>query len=172
MSSIVANGAGAGPASVTSADGFTHVELTWIENRIERWIRFGRVAFDRVIDRRRRVVSFRPGQFFAFVRWASNAYGTIVSRIDIVLSVAAGAPHSTLPFVRPGGELLLSIAGWPKVERVLRSIDLVEAAGVDPCDAAPDHWRHVNNRIAAGLEPRGYSAERHHVWLQRRALEA
>ncbi len=25
-----------------SADSFTHVELTWIEKRIENWIRFGR----------------------------------------------------------------------------------------------------------------------------------
>jgi len=172
MSSIGARDAGAGRASAPGADRLTHVELTWIEKRIERWIRFGRHTGERVIDRRRRVLSFRPGDLFAFVRWASNAYGTVVSRIDIVVPVAPGAPYSTLPFVRPGGDLLLSIAGWPKVERVLRSIDLVEAAGVDPCDAAPDHWRHVHNRIAAGLEPRAYSAARHRVFLQRRELEA
>ncbi|MCB2080214.1 MAG: DUF2840 domain-containing protein, partial [Novosphingobium sp.] len=98
-------------------DGLTHVELTWIEKRIEHWIRFGRIANDRIIDRRRRIVSFRPGAIFAFVRWAANDYGTIMSRIDVVRAVAANEPFTTLPFVRPGGEILLSIQGWPKVVR-------------------------------------------------------
>ena len=37
-----------------SEDGMTRVELTWIEKRIEHWIRFGRVALDEIVDRRRR----------------------------------------------------------------------------------------------------------------------
>jgi len=159
------------PAAL-AGDGLSHVELTWIEQRTEHWIRFGRVAQERIVDRRRRIVSFRSGQIFAFVRWASNLFGTILSRIDIVQTVAPGDAYSTLPFVRPGGELLLSIHGWPKVERVLQAIDAVEAAGVEPCDAAPDHWCHVHNRLIAGIEPRAYSVERHRTWLQRRELQA
>ena len=155
-----------------AGDGLTHVELTWIEKRTEHWIRFGRIAHDRIVDRRRRIVSFRPGEVVAFVRWASNLFGTILSRIDIVQAVASGEAYSTLPFVRPGGELLLSIHGWPKVERVLQAIDAVEVAGVDPCDAAPDHWCHVHNRLTAGIDPRVYSIERHRAWLQRRELQA
>lgn len=93
-------------------------------------------------------------------------------RLDIVQPVATGEAYSTLPFVRPGGELLLSIHGWPKVERVLQAIDAVEAAGVDPSDAAPDHWCHVHNRLTAGIEPRVYSVDRHRAWLQRRELQA
>ena len=38
----------------------THVELTWLEKRIEHWIRFGRIAEEKVLDRRRRIVSFAP----------------------------------------------------------------------------------------------------------------
>lgn len=155
-----------------AGDGLTHVEVTWIEKRTEHWIRFGRIAHDRIVDRRRRIVSFRPGEVFAFVRWASNLFGTILSRIDIVGTVASGEAYSTLPFVRPGGELLLSIHGWPKVERVLQAIDAVEAVGVDPCDAAPDHWCHVHNRLTAGIAPRLYSIDRHSAWLQRRELQA
>ena len=49
--------------------------------------------------------------------------------------------------------------------------DAAEAAGVDPCDAAPDHWRHVANRIAAGQPPRPYTLERHRAWLKRREIE-
>ena len=154
-----------------SDDGMVRVELTWIEKRIEHWIRFGRVAVDEIVDRRRRIVRFRPAAIFAFVRWASNDFGTIISRIDIVRAVAPGRSYQTLPFVRPGAEILLRIEGWPKVEQVLRHIDAVEAAGIDACDVAPDHWRHVANRIAAGHQPRPYTLERHRAWLKRREIE-
>ena len=40
---------------------------------------------------------------------------------------------------------------------MLQAIDAVEALGIDPADAAPDHWRHVHNRLAAGHEPRPYT---------------
>ena len=160
-----------GAFSALARDGLTHVEVTWIEQRLEHWIRFGRVSDDRILSRRTRVVSFRPGAVFAFVRWASNDFGTIVSRIDVVRAVASGEPYTTLPFVRPGGEILLKIQGWPKVQQALAAIDAVEAAGVDPCDAAPDHWRHVHQRITAGHQPRLYTAERHSAWLKRREIE-
>lgn len=152
-------------------DGLTHVQLTWIEKRVEHWIRFGRVAKDEILDRRRRIVSFRPGAIFAFVRWAANDYGTVSSRIDVVCAVPPNEPYTTLPFVRPGGDILLSIEGWPKVSQVLAVIDATDAAGVDPCDAAPDHWRHVHNRISAGQAPRAYTLERHRAWLKRRKIE-
>ncbi|BCK76336.1 hypothetical protein AA0242T_1248 [Acetobacter aceti NRIC 0242] len=35
-----------------------------------------------------------------------------------------------MPFVRPGGEILLRVAGKPKVKQVLRHIDGVEEAGI------------------------------------------
>jgi hypothetical protein len=157
--------------NVLAADGLTHVELTWIEKKLEHWIRFGRIVQDRIVTRRTRVVSFRPGAVFAFVQWASNDFGTIVSRIDVVQAVAPREAYTTLPFVRPGGDILLKIEGWPKVAQVLAAIDAVEAEGVDPCDAAPDHWRHVHNRIAASHQPRPYTLERHHAWLKRREIE-
>jgi hypothetical protein len=70
--------------------------------------------------------------------------------------------------VRPGGELLLKISGWPIVERVLLLIDAIEALGVDPADAAPDYWRHVHNRLTTGDTPRRYSRAQHRAWLLRR----
>ncbi|MBN8999195.1 MAG: DUF2840 domain-containing protein [Rhizobiales bacterium] len=152
-------------------DSFTHVELTHVEKRIENWIRFGRATHEQILDRRRRIVSFPPGSVFAFVRWAANEFGTVISRIDIVRTVEPGEAHQTLPFVRPGGEILLKIEGWPKVELVLRHIDAVEAVGIDPCDVAPDHWRHVASRINAGFEPRTYLVERHQAWLKRREID-
>ena len=150
----------------------TRVELTWVEKQIENWIRFGHAVEDTILDRHRRVVGFAPNSLFAFVRWSSNDYGTISSRIDIVRAMAPGEAHTTLPFVRPGGEILLHIHGWPKVERVLLVIDAVEAIGIDPADAAPDHWRHVHNRLTVGHQPRLYTRERHDAWLKRQQVQS
>jgi len=155
-----------GPPPVT-----TLVELTWIEKKVENWIRFGHDTYERILDRRRRVMGFAPNSVFAFVRWAANEFGTILSRIDIVRAVGAGEPFQTLPFVRPGGDILLKIEGWPKVERVLQAIDAIEAIGVDPVDVSPDHWRHIHNRLTASEEPRAYSAEQHRAFLLRRRAE-
>ena len=44
--------------------------------------------------------------------------------------------------------------GWPKVERVLQTIDAVETLGIDPADVAPDYWRHVHNRLSVNETPR------------------
>jgi hypothetical protein len=133
-------------------------------------IRFGRTADQRILDSRRRVLSFAPGSVFAFIRWAANDYGTILSRIDILRAVGPGECFSTVPHVRPGGESLLHLSSWPKVERVLQAIDAVEALGIDPAEAAPDHWRHVHNRLSVGEQPRPYTRSRHQAWLNRRKL--
>jgi Protein of unknown function (DUF2840) len=148
----------------------THVELRWVKKRIENWIRFGRTAEEHIIDQERRLVSFAPGSIFAFIRWAANDYGTVVSRIDILRAVGPGERYSTVPYVRPGGESLLRLSGWPKVEKVLYTIDAVEALGIHPADAAPDHWRQVHNRLSVGERPRPYSQSRHQAWLRRRKV--
>ena len=169
MTDMVASRARGGPMPrALPHDDMTHVELTWIEKKIEYWIRFGREAHEQVLDRRRRVVSFRPNTVFAFVRWAGNDFGTTISRIDIVRAIEPGEPHQTLPFVRPGGEILLKIEGWPKVEDVLRHVDAIEAIGIDADAVSPDHWRHVHNHMAIGQQPRAYTPEQHCAFLLRR----
>ena len=157
-------------ASGSAGEGgvLTHVELTWREKQIEHWIRFGGDVEETILDRRRRVLSFAPNTVFAFVRWAANDYGTVVSRLDIVRAITPGEPYQTLPFVRSGGEILLRVSGWPKVQRVLQVIDAIEALGIDATDAAPDHWRHVHNRLRAGEEPRRYTCDQHRAWMLRR----
>lgn len=146
----------------------TTVELIWIEKRVEHRIRFGLAAHETIIDKRRRVVGFAPGSVFAFVRWAANDFGTVVSRIDIVRAVLAAEAYQTLPYIRPGGEILLKIAGWDKVERVLQLIDAIEANGLDPAEAAPDYWRQTHNRLIVGGTPRAYSLEQHRAFLLRK----
>lgn len=157
-------------ASAHLPAGTTRVELLWQERQNERWLRFGHEVGERIVDRRRRHVAFRPGAIFAFVRWAANDYGTALSRIDILQAVAPGEAYATLPFVDPGADILLHLHGWPKVQRVLLTIDAIEAAGIDPTDAAPDYWRHVHARLLVGETPRAYGLARHRAWMLRRAM--
>jgi len=75
----------------------TQVEILWLEKRIENRIRFGRIVEEKILDRRRRVMSFAPGSIFAFVRWNSNDFGTVVSRIDLAGSrVRSAFRHGAL----------------------------------------------------------------------------
>ncbi|MEL7303610.1 MAG: DUF2840 domain-containing protein, partial [Pseudomonadota bacterium] len=150
----------------------TTIELTWIEGRTERWLRFGRIVQETIKSRLVSVVGVDPGSVFAFVRWAANDYGTVESRIDILRAVSSGERYSTVPFVTPGGISLLRLSGWPKVEAALLSIDQIEAEDIAPEDVCPDHWRHVHNRLSCNLEPRPYTHFRHSAWLKRRALAA
>jgi hypothetical protein len=163
-------GAGAHPSPRDTA--LTDVEMTWIEGRHEQWIRFGRIAAERILSRATRIAAFRPGAVFAYVRWTSNDFGTIHSTIAIAAAVAPGEPYATLPFVSPGADILARIDGWPNVQKALEAIDAVEATSIDAPDAAPDHWRHVGSRIAAGLPFRPYTADRHTAWLRSRAVES
>lgn len=152
--------------------GMTIVELTWVEQSTERWIRFGQPVLDTVIDRRRRQLSFVADSVFAFVRWASNDYGTILSRLSIIRAVVPGQAYSTHPCIAPGGELLLQLRGWPRVRLGLALIDTIEERGFDPCAIAHDYWSHAHNRLVAGFAPRPYSPARHRAWLLRRAIGA
>jgi Protein of unknown function (DUF2840) len=112
----------------------------------------------------------RAVSIFAFVRWASNAYGTVLSRIDILGAVEPCERYVTVPDVHSGGESLLQISGWPRVEKVLQAIEVVEALNIDPADVAPDYWRHVHNRLSVGDQPQPYTQTRHHAWLRRKRV--
>lgn len=150
----------------------TWVELVWYEKRIERWIRFGQVREERILDRRRRLVGFAPGDVFAFVRWQANERGTVSSRLDILQAVDPGGPCSTVAGVTPGGELLLRLSGWPTVQKALAAIDAVEQVGVAPTAVAPDYWRQVHNRLKARAAPEPYTLARHRAWRLRNAVDA
>ncbi|MFX6926369.1 DUF2840 domain-containing protein, partial [Acinetobacter baumannii] len=91
-----------------------------------------------------------------------------LSRIDILRAATPGRPHSTVPWISPGGESLLRLSSSPKVERVLQTIDAIEALGINPADAAPDYWHHVHNRLSVNETPRPYTRSRHQAWLRRR----
>lgn len=158
--------------SYDDTDARTSVALVWWQGRVEHWLRFGRPVEEVVHDRRRRTARFVPGALFAVVRWQGGDYGTTRSALDILAAASPGMDITTRPGVRPGAVLLAAFEGWTRVQRGLQAIDAVEAAGFAPHAVAPDYWRHVHNRIAAGLPPRAYDQARHRAWRLRRRLQS
>lgn len=153
-----------------SADQLTWVELVFDPGRTERWIRFGQAVDLRILSRRNRFVAFRPGVVFAYVRWSANAYGTIVSRLDILQAADPTRDRIAIPGVVPGAVSLLRLSGWPRVRRALDLIDAVEAGGFELGEVAPDYWRHVHARLAVSLPPLAYTADRHRAFRLRQQV--
>jgi len=164
-----------GPRLISSPAPIRTDELTWVElvfdkGRIERWIRFGGVVDQRIVTRQNRFVAFHPGSVFAFVRWAAGDRGTVVSRFDILIAAGPSQERTSVPGVTPGGVSLLRLTGWPRVKAALEAIDAIEAVGIAPEAVAPDHWRHLHNRLLVGERPQTYTASLHAAWLLRRAV--
>ena len=150
----------------------TDVELASIEGRLAHWIRFGRVAAERIIDCRSRMLSFRPGMTFALIRWSSSDFGTCHASMRILVASAAGETMSASSVERSRAKILLRADNRAAVDHVLGAVDSIEAAGIDPCEVSPDHWRHLSDQVAAGTSSRPYTAERHAAWLRRKAFES
>lgn len=148
----------------------TAVDLIWLKNRLQRWIRFGQPLEEIAHDRRRRTVSFAPGSVFALVHWEAGDYGTTLSRLWVLRTVEPGRPYDRIPFVSPGAELLLDLKTWVKVRAALEVIDAIETLGLKPEAVCPDHWRHVGARIAVAEPPSPYTRARHRAWLARKRL--
>lgn len=148
----------------------TGVTTNFARDRINVWLRFGRVVRTRQLDRRRRLTLLAPHSVFALMEWQGGRHGMILSQATVMRAVTPGEASTSWPHVRPGAELLLTVAGSSKVEQVLTLIDAIEAVGIDPADTAPEYWRHAHNRLQAHQPPRLYTDDQHAAWLRRREL--
>ncbi len=148
----------------------TRVDLIWLKDRLQRWIRFGQPVEEILHDRRRRTVGFAPGSVFALVHWEAGDYGTTLSRLWVLRAVCPDEPRDRLPFVTPGAEILLDLKTWVKVRAALAVIDAMETQRLRPEEVCPDHWRHVGARIAVAEPPSPYTRARHQAWLSRKRL--
>ncbi len=87
-------------------DNLTHVELTWVEKKIENWIRFGTHAHEQILDRRRRVQLTRPidrptgkGRLRLYARGTFDRHGDQYARRS-----RWGGRRSGRAMGRPGGQ--------------------------------------------------------------------
>ncbi|MEW6344221.1 MAG: DUF2840 domain-containing protein [Pseudomonadota bacterium] len=148
----------------------TRVSLTYIEQRIDVYLRFGEPARTIRLDRWRRVAVFLPRAMFCRIRWQANDYGTIRWQLMVMQACTPLDAAQRIPGVLPGAYLLLHAESEPAVRAVLAQLDAIEAQNIAPADVAPAYWRTLGNRLAARLPRPAYTAERHAVWLAGRRL--
>lgn len=141
--------------------GLTRVTVLFLADRVNDRVRFGTPAASRIIDRRCRIDLFEPGAVFGYVQWRADRYGTEQWRLWVLQAAAPGERAETVPGVAPAAHIWLSAGGVARVIRALALIDAIEAEALDPDSLPESYWRTAHNRIAAGLEPRVYSAQEH-----------
>jgi len=148
----------------------TRVSLTYIEQRIDVYLRFGEPARIIRLDRWRRIAVFLPGATFCRIRWHANDYGTIRWQLMVMQACTPLDAAQRIPGVLPGACLLLHAEGELTVRAVLVQLDAIEARRIAPADVSPAYWRTLGNRLAARLPLPVYAAERHAAWLAGKVL--
>ena len=151
---------------MTQHDPRTSVMLVFIRDRVEHWLRFGHDVGEQILDRRRRLIWFAPGAIFAFIRWRTDDFGTVVSRVGILRACARAEACSTVPGMGPGGEILLRQSGRSRIQRRLPAIAMIESPGFDTLVIAPHYSRHIRNRLTCGDILRRYRAGQPRGWLR------
>jgi len=146
------------------------VSLAFVEHRVNVYLRFGRPAREIKLDRWRRVAVLAPPAVCCRIKWIGNDHGTALWQLMVLQAPMPFDDMQRVAGVSPGARILLRADGEPQVKAVLTRIDDVEAAGIDPGDAAGTYWRTVGNRLAARQPLPAYTLERHAAHLSREAL--
>ncbi len=63
--------------------------------------------------------------------------------------------------VYPGAEILLSVTGKGRSERVLRAVTALRRLGIDPASVSPAWYAVMGAAVMTDVRPRPYSAEQH-----------
>jgi len=148
----------------------TRVTLTFIDRRINLYLRFGRPQREVRIDRWQRCAFFAPNAIFARVLWQGNEYGTTRWQLMVLQACKPLDTMQHIRGIRPGARALLHVEGERRVRIILTQIDIIEALGIDPIHVSPAYWQTLGNRLASGLPIPTYSTERHVAWLTARRL--
>ncbi|WP_298307347.1 DUF2840 domain-containing protein [uncultured Erythrobacter sp.] len=142
-------------------NGLTQVEITFLPEVVNDWLRFGEPVSETVLTRRRSHAFFAPGNVFGYVRWRQGDYGTALWQLFVLRAVRIDQPATRLPGIEPGADLFAAFEGKAKVQRALDLLDDLERRSLDPAQVSPAWWRVAGNRIATGLPVRPYSENQH-----------
>lgn len=149
---------------------WTRVEIHYLPEFLNHWVRFGEPRHWQDRDRRRAFAFFGAGQVFGYVRWEANEYGTQLWRLFVVRAGGDIFPLHRIPGVTPGAEILLDLRGTDRVKKVLAVIDGLEELDLEPSEVSPDYWIHVRNRVLTRLPIRPYDLDQHRAYLLRQAV--
>ncbi|MBL4800369.1 MAG: DUF2840 domain-containing protein [Emcibacter sp.] len=143
----------------------TRVELFYLEDHVNYWLRFGHYSYEKNIDRRRAFVWFKPYQVFCYIRWWANDYGTQSWTLAILRSSPEHMNRidslQKYPGIHLDAELLLKVKGKTYVKRLFVILDQIEDRGIDLEDVSPHYYRYLGQCLMIGKVPHIYSFEQH-----------
>ncbi len=125
----------------------TQIQCHYVKDKINNRIRFGMPKQVVKLDKHRQLAIFLPGQIFGYIRWRANEYGTQDWRIFIVKSQSCGQ-LTIVPGIMPAVQLLTYAAGFLRVKRALKAIDMLEKqckCGLE--DIPESYWRQFENTL-------------------------
>ncbi len=173
MTGTAASRVRSGPSpSALASDHLTHVELTWIEKKIEYWIRFGRRR-PRADSRSPPAYRLLPAGLHLRVRplgLQRFRHGHLAHRHRARRLATANPIRRCRSCARAVTSCSSSKAGRRSSTYSSSSTPSRHSASIRRT-VSPDHWRHVHNRLTAGHEPRAYTFEQHRAFLKRRRAE-
>ena len=109
------------------------------------YLRFGCPVETIIQDKAQILCAFSPGQFFGYVRWFRNEYGTRSWQLYICQTVDSGRV-SHIPGVRPGAQILFRARGKTAVQQALSYLKSLEHSQNIPLENIPaSFWRKAQN---------------------------
>ena len=147
--------------SATPACELTHVDLVFSPKKSLHEICFGKFVKEKIFTKHSRLVSFSPDTVFCLRRIAIRDGKPIANRIDIIRAICRDEPYQKIPFIRPGGDLLLCVERAESVSFVENLILTIEKTGINPADISANYWRHIHNRLYVKMTPRNYTKAQH-----------
>ena len=149
----------------------TRVELFYLKNHVNYWLRFGDFSFEKNIDRRRAYVWFMPDHLFCYIRWWANDYGTKEWTLAILRS-CTGHKDGQQGYhgINPGAEILLYVKGSTYVKRVLIIFDEIDGQNINLGGVSPDYYRYLGQCIPARGSPHPYGIDQHRAFLKSRKM--
>lgn len=148
----------------------TRVQLVFIPDCINVWLRFGAPVRIYNLDDQRRIADFAPDSLFCRVEWQANRYGTTRWVLAVMQAAEPGTSTARVTGVQPGAHILLRGSGQPRVMQLLGLIDQLEADGVPPASVSPDYWRLLQHHIAARQPLPIYTLSSHEAAQRREIL--
>lgn len=148
----------------------TRVQLVFVPDRVNVWLRFGDPVAVQDSDVQRSVADFAPGSVFCRVEWQANRYGTTRWVLMVMQAAVPDESMSQVVGVQPGAHILLRGSGQPRVMELLGLIDRLEASGMSPAHVVVDYWRLVQHHIAARQPLPIYTPARHEAAQRREML--
>ena len=144
------------------------VELFYLEDHVNYWLRFGQCSYEKNIDRRRAFVWFKPHQTFCYIRWWANEYGTQSWALAILRSSPEHKNRAislqNCPGIYPGAELLLKVKGKTYVKIISVIFDQIEERGIALEDVSRYYYRYLGQCLITGKVPHIYSLEQHRAF--------